>query len=240
MDHKIAFVTGANKGIGLEICRQLGHQGYRILLGCRDAGRAGLAVNELSAEGIDCEAITIDVSNPASIDAAAAEISSRYGHLDVLVNNAGVLLDMEVPFADISDTVLRNTFETNFFGPWRLTHALLPLLKKSSAPRVVNQSSIIGSLGMMTNPASPVYGVSSPAYCASKVALNALTVAVAKELGASAKVNSAHPGYVATDMTNPSAPLTPKQGAETAVWLATLGEDGPTAGLFHQGKPIPW
>lgn len=240
MDQKIALVTGANKGIGLEIARQLGHLGYRVLLGCRDEGRAGLAVNELSAEGIDCEAIIVDTADSKSIDAAVAEIASRYDRLDVLVNNAGVLLDTGVTFPEVGEDVLRNTFEANFFGPWRLTQGLLNLLEKSSAPRVVNQSSILGSQEFMATPGSPIYNFDCPAYNASKAALNTLTLQTARSLGSRAKVNSAHPGYVATDMTNPSAPLTPKQGAETAVWLATLDNSGPTAGFFHGREPLPW
>ncbi|MDX2065433.1 MAG: SDR family oxidoreductase, partial [Fimbriimonadaceae bacterium] len=218
------------------ICRQLAGQGFRVALGARDTERGETAAAQLRSEGLDVEWFPIDMRDSATLTAAPHGLQSRYGRLDALVNNAGILPDRGVPASELEDAVLRDVFEVNFFGVWTLTAACMPLLRQSDAPRIVNMSSVLGSLAEV----SRSQGWVTPAYTASKVALNAITVLFGKELGPTGKVNSAHPGYVRTDMTGPEAPMTPEQGAKTAVWLATLPEDGPSLGLYHGQKLIAW
>ncbi len=238
--HKIALVTGANKGIGLEICRQLLARGHHVLLGSRDLSRGQEAAASLGGDGVDV--VQIDISDPATFDAAREWISGKFGHLDILVNNAADAEDADwgSTAENLPLDVLRRTFDTNFFGLVDLTQRLLPLLRQSDAPRIVNQSSILASLAEHSDPASSIYGVTALAYDSSKTALNAFTVHLAKALKDSAfKVNSAHPGNVRTDL-NSNGNLTPEQGAETAVRLATLPSDGPTGGFFHFDETLRW
>jgi NAD(P)-dependent dehydrogenase (short-subunit alcohol dehydrogenase family) len=240
---KIALITGANKGIGFETARQLGALGVVVLLGARDLKKGEAAAAELVAEGIDAHAIKLDVANEADRAAIAEYIGKKYGRLDILINNAGINLE---PLGGnstlaISDEELHQTFETNFFSVVALTRTLLPLLKKSAAARIVNLSSILGSLTLHATPGSPIYDAKVFAYDTSKSALNAFTIHLAHALKDTAiKVNSAHPGWVKTDMGGDSAPMELVDGAKTSVELATLGEDGPTGGYFHMGKPLPW
>lgn len=237
---KIALVTGANKGIGFEICRQLGTLGFTVLLGSRDAARGEKAAAGLRAEGLDVRPVAIDKLDPATFDAARDLIAADYGHLDVLVNNAGVATDWEHTADNVPMHKLRDTFETNFFAVVDLTQRLLPLIRKSPAGRIVNQSSILGSLATHATPGSVIENIKPLAYNASKAALNVFTIHLAAALkDTPVKVNSAHPGSVRTDL-NPTGGLTVEQGAKTAVELATLPPDGPTGGFFHRGKPIPW
>ncbi|CAN1562551.1 FabG Dehydrogenases with different specificities (related to short-chain alcohol dehydrogenases) [Fimbriimonadaceae bacterium] len=231
----VALVTGANKGIGFEIVRQLGEQNIEVLLGARDPERGNAAALTLRNEGLNVDFFHLDLEDPATINSAAERIQSAYGRLDILVNNAGILNDRGLMPSELTEAALRQNFEINFFGPWLLTSALLPLLKQAEHPRIVNQSSILGSLTSI----GKMDGWITPGYTAAKTALNAMTVLFAKELK-HGKVNSAHPGYVETDMTGPDAPLTPAQGAATAVWLATLEADGPTGGFFNEKKPLAW
>jgi NAD(P)-dependent dehydrogenase (short-subunit alcohol dehydrogenase family) len=235
-DARVALVTGGNKGIGFEICRQLAQQGLRVALGARDAERGETAATHLRSEGLDVEWFPMDMRDASTLEAAPRGLESRYGRLDVLVNNAGILPDKGIAASEIEGDMLRDVFEVNFFGVWTLTAACMPLLKQSDAPRLVNLSSVLGSLAEV----SRTQGWVTPAYTASKVALNAITILFGKELGSRGKANSAHPGYVRTDMTGPDAPMLPEQGAKTAVWLATLPEDGPNLGLYHGQKMIPW
>jgi NAD(P)-dependent dehydrogenase (short-subunit alcohol dehydrogenase family) len=233
---KVALITGANKGIGKEIARQLGSQGVTVLIGSRDLGRGEAAASELKAEGIDARAVKLDVVDPADVKAAAAHIESEFGKLDILVNNAGVLLDRD----GVTPETFRATYEANVIAPWELTQALLPLIKKSDAGRIVNQSSILGSLTMN---GSEEIGADwlAPAYNSSKAALNLLTVIQSRWLaGTDVKINAAHPGWVKTDLGTDDAPLSVEEGAETAVWLATLPADGPTGGFFHKQGALPW
>jgi NAD(P)-dependent dehydrogenase (short-subunit alcohol dehydrogenase family) len=237
----VSLITGANKGIGLEIARQLGRQGHTVLIGARDETRGVEAVRKLRDEGLDAHFFHIDVSAPDLVAAAPAEIERRFGRLDVLINNAGVFLDNNVPPSRLEENALRATFDTNFFGIFALVQALLPLLKKSPAGRIVNLSSTLGSLTEASRPDSPYAGVNSLAYQASKTALNMLTVSFARELsGTNIKVNSVCPGWVQTDMGGSQAPLSVDQGADTPVWLATLPADGPSGGFFFQRKPQAW
>ena len=240
MSKQIALVTGANKGLGFEICRQLGKLGFTVLLGSRDAARGENAAGELRAEGLDVRSIQMDNRNPETFDAARDLIAADYGHLDVLVNNAGIATDWEHTADNVPMDKLRDTLETNFFGVVDLTQKLLPLIRKSPAGRIVNQSSILASLATHATPGSPIENIKPLAYNASKAALNVFTIHLAAALkDTPVKVNSAHPGSVRTDL-NPTGPLRVEQGAKTAVELATLPPDGPTGGFFHRGKPIPW
>jgi NAD(P)-dependent dehydrogenase (short-subunit alcohol dehydrogenase family) len=247
---KVAFITGANKGIGLETARGLGKLGFRVVLGSRDEARGRAAADRLRSEGVaGVEAVPFDVTRPEDHQEVARHLEGRYGRLDVLVNNAGVMLE-EADFgapggfnttSTVTPDVLRRTFETNFFAVVALTQALLPLLRRAPAGRIVNLSSVLGSLTLHADPSSGIYDKKAFAYDASKAALNAFTVHLAQELrGTRVKVNSAHPGWVQTDMGGPAAPLALSEGGKTSVQLATLPDDGPTGGYFHLGEPLPW
>lgn len=233
---KIALITGANRGIGFEIARQLGKQGITILLGCRDITRAETAAAILQEEHIDVQAIELDVTNHEQILAVVKKIEAEYGRLDILVNNAGTFLDHLGNDLD----VMRQSFEVNVFGPYALSEALLPLLKASPEGRIVNQSSILGSLGTIKS--NPFYAkISAPAYTSSKAALNAITAQLSIRLeGTQVKVNACHPGWVKTDMGGEYATMEIQEGAETAVRLATLPKEGPTGGFYHKGDALPW
>lgn len=240
---KIALVTGANKGIGFETVRQLAAQGVTVLLGARDEKRGAEAADKLKAEGLDVEFLQVDVNDSASQDNAAKLIADKFGKLDILVNNAGISQDFMVPASQGTPDQWRATFETNVFNLVSLTQKLLPLVKKSEAGRIVNLTSILGSLTLHSDPKSPIAGASSSgsAYNASKAALNMFTVNLANELKATTvKVNAAHPGWVKTDMGGEAAPMEIVDGAKTSVALATLPNDGPTGGYFHLGQSLPW
>ena len=230
---KIALITGANKGIGLETARQLAKQGITVLAGARDEAKANAAADELRKEGLDVHGIVLDVNEEGSIKEAVKRIERDYGRLDILVNNAGVMLDdrkkkpSEQPLE-----VWRKTFETNLFGLVATTKALLPLLRKSAAGRIVNLSSILGSVTLHSTPGSPIYDSKQPAYDVSKSAVNAWTVSLAWELkDTPIKVNAAHPGWVKTEMGGEGAQMEIEDGAKTSVALATLGPDGPSGGF---------
>lgn len=241
---KIALISGANKGIGLETGRQLGKLGYKVLLGSRDALKGEVAARQLRDDGVDARVVKLDVVKQSDINAAAAMIESEFGKLDVLVNNAGVMIEKGWTKNTTSETTVENlraTFETNLFAVFALTKAMLPLLKLSDAGRIVNVSSILGSVTMQGTKGSPTYSTKLFAYNSSKAALNVLTISLAHELrGTKIKVNSAHPGWVKTDLGGSAAPMNVVDGAKTEVELATLGEDGPTGGFFHNGKEIAW
>ena len=239
---KIALITGANKGIGLETARQLGKQGITVLVGARDETKAKQAAEELRKAGLDAHGIVIDVNNADSIQRAAARIERDYGRLDILVNNAGVMIDdpKKKP-SEQSLEVWRKTFETNLFGLIVTTQALLPLLRKSAAGRIVNLSSILGSVTLHATPGSPVYDSKLPAYDVSKSAVNAYTVHLAWELkDTPIKVNAAHPGWVKTELGGEGATMDIPDGAKTSVALATIGADGPNGAYMHMGETLPW
>jgi NAD(P)-dependent dehydrogenase (short-subunit alcohol dehydrogenase family) len=239
---KIALVTGANKGIGLETARQLAQKGIIVLVAARDGAKGETAAGVLRGEGLDARALPLDVTNAASIRQAAAAVERDFGRLDILVNNAGI--SPEDPAKKVSEQSLdtwRTTFETNFFGLVAVTQAFLPLLRKSAAGRIVNLSSILGSITLHSDPASPIYDFKLPAYNVSKSAVNAYTVQLAYELRKSPiKVNAAHPGWVKTDMGGEEAPMNVVEGAKTSVALATLPDDGPTGAFVHLGQRLPW
>ncbi len=242
MADKIALVTGANKGIGKDIARQLGALGMTVLIGARDAGRGEEAAAELRASGADAHALIIDVTDPATLDAAAVKIEQDYGRLDVLINNAGISIDaFGSPASATSLDTLRRTYETNVFGVASVTKAFLPLLKKSEAGRIVNMSSGLGSLTENSDPDGQYVGVKPLAYNSSKAALNMMTVIFADELkDTPIKVNAADPGYTATDLNGHSGPRTVEQAAAVGLHLATLPADGPTGGFFDENGVVPW
>ena len=229
---RIALVTGANRGIGFEVCRQLATEGFLVLLTARDARKAKAAADALSRAG-RVEPLALDVADANGVAKAAAEVARRHGQLDILINNAGINYDTweTVENADINGTVIE-TITTNLLGPWRVCQAFLPLLRKSRAGRIVNVSSESGSLAHM--------GAGPPAYQVTKAALNALTRTLAGELrGSHILVNSVCPGWVATDMGGTGGrPVA--EGAAGIVWAATLPDDGPSGGFFRDGKPLPW
>jgi len=240
---KVALVTGGNKGIGLETVRQLHQLGITVVLGSRDLARGEAAANKIAGDGT-VRAIKLDVVNEADRSAAAAYIEKEFGRLDILVNNAGVMLD-ELGGGNVTSTtptsVLRDTFEVNFFAVVDLTQKLLPLIRKSEAGRIVNLSSILASLTLHATEGSPIYNAKTFAYDASKAALNSFTIHLAHELrGTNIKINSAHPGWVKTDMGGEGAQMEIEDGAKTSVALATLGADGPNGAYVHMGEPLPW
>ncbi len=233
--NKVALITGANKGIGLEIARQLGRQGITVVLGSRDPERGQAAADALKGEGIDARTVKLEVTDAADREAARAFLQSEFGRLDILVNNAGVMLESE----GITPQTLARTYDANVIAPYFLAEVLLPLLKAAPAGRIVHQSSVLGSLATNASGQIPNEYL-LPAYNSSKAALNMLGVIQAANLkDTGVKVNIAHPGSVKTDM-NPGGDLTVEEGAKTAVTLATLPDDGPTGGFFHLGEPLPW
>jgi NAD(P)-dependent dehydrogenase (short-subunit alcohol dehydrogenase family) len=225
----IAIVTGANRGIGLEVCRQLAARGYAVILGSRDLRKGEAAARGLSGE---VHPRQLDVTDPDSVERLRASIEADFGRLDVLVNNAAILYDTFQHAVDADLAVVHEALETNLFGAWRMCEAFLPLLRKSRHGRIVNVSSEAGSLASM--------GSGTPAYNVSKVALNSLTRMLAAELkGTGILVNSVCPGWVATDMGGAGGrPV--EDGAASVVWAVTLPDGGPTGGFFRDGKPLPW
>ena len=247
MAQKVAFITGGNRGLGFQTALDLKNENVKVVIGSRDSAQGQQAVEKLRAAGVDADFIPFDITKSSDHKAAYDYFNSKYGRLDILVNNAGVAggtFPGEGPEHRASDVpldLLHRVFETNFFSTVALTQTLLPLIKKSSAGRIVNLSSILGSLTLHANPKSTIYDPKSFAYDASKTALNAFTVHLAYELrNTNIKVNSAHPGWVKTDMGGEQAPMELADGAKTSVGLATLPDDGPSGGYFHLGKALPW
>lgn len=239
---RIALITGANKGIGFETAKQLGKMGITVLIGARDEQRGKQAAATLAKEGIDARPLQLEVSDRASVARAAETIAREFGRLDILVNNAGVMLHGKDGAASTtSDESLRETFNTNVFGLIAVTQALLPLVRKSEAGRIVNLTSILGSLAEHSDPNSGIYQAKYTAYDCSKAAVNMFTNHLAHELkGTKVKVNAAHPGWVKTDLGGEQAPMELTDGAKTSVWLATLPEEGPSGGYYHMQVHMRW
>ncbi len=239
---KIALVTGATRGIGLETVRQLAETGVHVLLAGRNRDKAVEAALQLQSQGLPVEAIALDVTDATSIASAARQVEARHGRLDILVNNAGILLDDPVQkVSGQSQETWRKTFDTNVFGVIATTQAFLPLLHKSEAGRIVNVSSILGSNALHSDPTSFIYDFKVPAYNVSKSAVNAWTVQLAHELKDSKiKVNTIHPGYVQTDMNGGQGEITVPEGARTSVKLALIDEDGPNGGYYYRDEVLPW
>ncbi|MGZ0148040.1 SDR family NAD(P)-dependent oxidoreductase [Kribbella sp. WER1] len=239
--NKVALVTGANKGIGREIARQLGEHGFTVLVGSRDAERGAVAVKELVAEGLDAIALPVQVADAESVRAAAAQVESTYGRLDVLVNNAAIIPVGDGAVSEVAGDVLRSAFETNVIGLVAVTQAFLPLLRKAAGARVVNLSTSLASFAQVGDPASRMSTVLTLGYNASKAAVNMVTVMLANELrGTGILVNAADPGNCATDMGGWTAARTPAQGAAVAVALATLPPDGPTGHVYAEEGRLAW
>lgn len=233
MTERVALVTGGNRGIGLEVCRQLARGGLRVLLGSRSPERGQVAVGELRAEGLEVTACSLDVANPAGIAAARRFVEERFGRLDVLVNNAAIYADEDISVFHVPMETLRETLETNFFGPLMLCREFLPLMRAQSYGRIVNVSSGMGTFDEMEGHAA--------SYRISKTALNAMTVIMAAELeGTNIKVNAVCPGWVHTEMGGAEAPRSIPEGADSIVWLAQLPDDGPSGGLFRDRAPVAW
>jgi NAD(P)-dependent dehydrogenase (short-subunit alcohol dehydrogenase family) len=241
---KVAFITGANRGIGFETAKGLGESGITVVIGVRDIAKGQAAVKQLHDIGITAEAIHYDAAQDQSADAVYEYFDNRFGRLDILVNNAGILREPLVGGNDsstVSTKVLQETFQINLFAVVALTQKLLPLIRKAPAGRIVNLSSILASLTLHSMPNSPIDPAKGFAYNASKVSLNAYTIHLAHELrGSNIKVNSAHPGWVKTELGGPAAPMEVVDSGKTSVRLATLDETGPSGGFFHEGETLPW
>ena len=243
-ENKVALITGANRGIGFETAKGLGELGITVIIGARDLAKGKAAARQLQDLGIKAEAIAYDASQANSADAVYEYLDRHFGKLDILVNNAGSS-DEQLMGRNSSSTVsaeaLQQTFQTNLFAVVALTQKLLPLVKKAPAGRIVNLSSILASLTLHSMPNSPIGPAKAFAYNASKTALNAYTIHLANELGdTNIKVNSAHPGWVKTELGGPGAPMEVADSGKTSIHLATLDENGPSGGFFHAGEALPW
>ena len=238
---KIALVTGANKGIGFEVARQIAAAGHFVLLGARNPALGQEAAAKLNSEGLQTRFLLLDLTNLTTVQTAASSIAADYGHLDILVNNAGIADPADGPPSTVSLDAVERTFRTNFLGSLAVTQAMLPLLRKATSARIVNVSSGLGSLTQNADP-NWEYAFAKPlAYNASKAALNMLTVHLAYELRDTAiKVNAADPGYTATDLNHHSGPQTIAEGAEETVRLALLPDDGPTGTYSDRKGIVPW
>jgi NAD(P)-dependent dehydrogenase (short-subunit alcohol dehydrogenase family) len=241
-ERTIALVTGANKGIGYEIAAGLGALGWSVGVGARSAERREAAVEKLRAAGVDAFGVPLDVTDDGSVAGAARLLEERAGRLDVLVNNAAVTGGPPQEPTLVDPATVRAAVETNVIGVIRVTNAVLPLLRRSASPRIVNMSSSVGSLSRQTDPewvgrTGPV----SAAYSPSKTFLNAVTIQYAKDLaGTNILINAGCPGFVATDLNNFRGVRTPEQGAAVAIRLATLPDGGPTGGFFEDAGEVPW
>jgi len=238
---KVALVTGANKGIGFEIARQLGEAGFAVFLGARNAGLGEEAAAKLRTQGLDARYIELDLTRLDTIETAAAAIKASSGQLDVLVNNAAIVDAADGPPSSVAAGVVRRVLETNLFGTLAVTQAMLPLLRAAPAARIVNLSSGLGSLAMNADPTWEFAAFKLLGYNTSKAAVNMLTAQLAYELRDTAiKVNAVSPGYVATDMNAHQGILTVAEGAAEPLRLALLPPNGPTGGFFSAEGPYPW
>lgn len=236
-----ALVTGANKGIGLAIAKGLAEAGFSVWIGARDRSRGEQAVAQLRDDGLDASLLELDVADEDSVYRAAAMLSEQVAALDVLINNAGIAIDMSKAPSEVRMQDMKAVYEVNLFGAVRVTQAFLPLMKKADQGRIVMMSSGVGSLALITDPTSIYSTVNLLDYTSSKVALNAVTVSFAKELEPlGIKVNAVEPGHVRTDLNGNSGVLTPEEGAATALKMALLGSDGPTGGFFGSHGRQPW
>lgn len=230
---QVALVTGGNRGIGYELVKQLALTGFKVIMTSRDPEAGNEAVQKMKELDLDVSCVEMDVANLESIQQAADTVNEKYGRLDVLINNAGVYLDENEKLVAMDDNILEKTMATNFFGVYHVIRSFIPLMEKQGYGRIINISSEYGAMSEMSSP-----GVG--AYKLSKFALNGLTQLVAAEMKGNIKINAVDPGWVSTDMGGPSAPRTPKQAAESILWLATIGAEGPTGGFFRDKKQIPW
>jgi NAD(P)-dependent dehydrogenase (short-subunit alcohol dehydrogenase family) len=232
-DIKVALVTGGNRGIGYELVKQLAQKGFKVILASRDSEMGHEVAQKLKESNLDVSLLVMDVNNQESIRQAAITVNERYGKLDVLINNAGVYLEENKKLVAMDPSILEKTMVTNFFGVYHVIRSFIPLMEKQGYGRIINVSSEYGAMSEMSYP-----GVG--AYKLSKFAINGLTRLVAAEINSDIKINAVDPGWVSSDMGGPSAPRTPKQAAESIIWLATIGPEGPSGGFFRDGKPIDW
>ncbi|MFZ7128461.1 MAG: SDR family oxidoreductase [Desulfobacterales bacterium] len=240
-EKRIALVTGANRGIGLEISRQLAELGITVFMGSRSEAAGAEARERLSAKGLDVHMLRLDVADVVSIKSAVTRLSDECGRLDILVNNAGILLDGKTGILELDPVTFQKTVQTNAVGPLLLCQAVIPMMQKTGFGRIVNIASTMGSLNDMAGTDAVSPRLLSPAYRLSKTLLNGITIMVAQATrGSDILVNSACPGWVRSDMGGAEAPLTPAEAADTPVWLATLPEGGPTGGFFRERRRIPW
>jgi NAD(P)-dependent dehydrogenase (short-subunit alcohol dehydrogenase family) len=241
---KVALITGANRGIGFETAKGLAALGITVILGTRDIIKGQAAAQQLQDLGFKAEAIEYDANQSQSADSVYEYIDEHYGKLDILVNNAGILQEQLMGknnSTSVSTDVLQQTFQTNLFAVIALTKKLLPLIKKAPAGRIVNLSSILASLTLHSMQKSPIDPAKAFAYNASKTALNAYTIHLARELrDTNVKVNAAHPGWVKTSVGGANAPMEVEDSAKTSIQLATLNDDGASGGFFHDGEALPW
>ena len=240
-DKILALITGANKSIGFETARQLGQQGIHVIIGARDTTRGEEAVQKLTTLAIQATFVQLDVTDEESITRAAQTLDEMFGRLDILINNAGISGGKVNAVSETNLATMRTVYDTNVFGVVAVTKAMLPLLRKSPAGRIVNVSSGLGSITLDSDRNHYYYQVKNMQYQSSKAALNMITVEFAKELVQTPiKVNAADPGYTATDFNNHQGPRTVEQAATVIVHLATLGEDGPTGALQAENGNVPW
>jgi NAD(P)-dependent dehydrogenase (short-subunit alcohol dehydrogenase family) len=232
-DKQVALVTGGNRGIGYELAKQLALNGFTVILTSRDPENGHEAAQKLKQSDLDVSFVVMDVDNQESIHQAAITVNEQYGRLDVLINNAGVYLDEDEKLLIMNPSILEKTMATNFFGAYHVIRSFIPLMEKRGYGRIINVSSEYGAMSEMSH-----QGVG--AYKLSKLALNGLTRLVAAEINGDIKINTVDPGWVSTDMGGPSAPRTPKQAAESILWLATIGPEGPNGEFFRNGKRIDW
>ena len=239
---KIALITGANKGIGLETARQLARDhGFTVLLGARDEKRGQDAAKELQAAGLDAQFLPLDPTDAASVEHARAEVEAKFGRLDVLVNNAGAISEADyAPPASVPTQIFRDTYEIGIFGVHEVTRAFWPLLEKSDGARLVNVSSVLGSLSIHADFDGPMKDFKIIAYDSSKAALNMMTLHYASQWkNTNHRANAVHPGQVKTEL-NPHGEISVEEGAKSSVELATIGNDGPNGTFSHLGETVPW
>jgi NAD(P)-dependent dehydrogenase (short-subunit alcohol dehydrogenase family) len=237
----VALVSGANRGIGFAIADQLARKGLRVIIGARNERKGLEAQKQLVTKGLDVHFTLLDVADALSISAAVGRIDDTFGRLDVLINNAGIMIDTNFSILELPLDLLQNTLETNAFGPLLLSQGCVPIMNRHRYGRIVNISSTLGSLTDIVNPESNYTELQSPAYRLSKTMLNGITALLARDLREkNILVNAVCPGWVRTDLGGPQAPVSPEEAAKTPVWLATLPDDGPTGGFFREQQPIPW
>ncbi|MCT4479859.1 SDR family oxidoreductase [Peribacillus frigoritolerans] len=232
-DIKVALVTGGNRGIGYELVKQLALNNFKVILASRDPEKGHESTQRLKDSNLDVSFLVMDVNNQESIHQAAITVNDQYGRLDVLINNAGVYFDESENLVTMDTSILEKTMATNFFGVYHVIRSFIPLMEKQGYGRIINVSSEYGAMSEMSYPGVGAYKIS-------KFALNGLTRLVAAEIKGDIKINAVDPGWVSTDMGGSSAPRTPKQAAESILWLATIGPEGPNGGFFRDGKRIDW
>ncbi|MGE7903550.1 SDR family oxidoreductase [Peribacillus sp. NPDC094092] len=232
-DTKVALVTGGNRGIGYELVKQMALEGFKVILTGRDPIKGQKIAENLKKSDLDVSFQVMDVDNQESIFQAAITVYEQYGRLDVLINNAGVYLDGDEKLVAMDPSILEKTMETNFFGVYHVIRSFIPIMEKQGYGRIINVSSEYGGMSQLSYP-----GVG--AYKLSKFALNGLTRLLAGEVKGDIKINAVDPGWVSSEMGGPSAPTTPQQAAESFLWLATIGSEGPNGKFFRSGKLVDW